>query len=241
MRDLGKLVCHIPARKGSKRVPSKNLRFLAGKPLIAYAILCAKEAGCFEDIYVNTDSDPLLALAESYGVKSYRRDAWLASDEAKGDDFTADFISNIKPDTLLMINPVCPLIETEDVKNAIRAYQESDCDTLISCEETKMQVFFEKEGVNIDADAALEPTQNNHPVQILNWAVTIWDAKIFSETYQKSKKGYLGQNRILFPIDPLKAIKISYEKDFQMAEQLLLSKNKKLDGSESPRYWEAND
>lgn len=237
MRDLGKLVCHIPAREGSKRVPHKNLRYIAGKPLISYAISCAKEVGMFESIYVNTDSEELLNLAESFGVKSYRRDAWLASDDAKGDDFTADFISNVKPDTLLMINPVCPLIEAEDIKSAILAFKNSDCDTLISCEETKMQVFFEKIGVNIDADRPLEPTQKNKPVQILNWAVSIWDAKTFLTAYRDHKKGYLGKNRKFFPIDPLKSVKISCEKDFHMAEQLLLSKKINSGKDEFPQYW----
>jgi CMP-N,N'-diacetyllegionaminic acid synthase len=237
MKDLGRLICHIPARKGSKRIPNKNLRYICGKPLIAYAIECAKEVGIFDEIYVNTDSKTLCALAEEYGVRYYLRETWLASDEAKGDDFTADFMEKHKPDTLLMINPVCPLIGAEDIENGINVYRKSNCDTLITCAETQMQVFHEGKGVNINVDAPLEPTQNNSVVKILNWAVTIWDTKTFLDTYRKHKRGYLGTNRILFPIDPLKAIKISQENDFQLAEMLIQVHKMQRDHNALPRYW----
>ena len=237
MKKLGTLICHIPARKGSKRVPSKNLRFLGEKPLIAYAIECAKNTEMIDEIYVNTDSEKLCALAKSYGVKSYLRDSWLASDDAKGDDFTADFMENVKSDTLLMINPVCPLLSPEDIADAIRTYEESDCDTLIACEETQMQVFFKQQGVNIDADGALEPTQKNTAVQILNWAVAMWNTDVFMKTYREKKKGYLGTNRIFFPIEPIKAVKISNEKDFRFAEMLIRFSQKGGAKDEKPRYW----
>lgn len=238
MRTTGNMVCHIPARKGSKRVPNKNLRYIAGKPLIVYAIECARKAGVFNDIYVNSDSSKLCALAEHYGVKSFHRAAWLASDQAKGDDFTADFIEKIQPDTLVMINPVCPLITAEDVQTAFAAYSASECDTLISCEQTQMQAFCNGTAVNIDAEGALEPTQNNPVVSVLNWAVTIWDAKVFIDTYRKSNKGYLGTNRILFPLSPYKGIKISSEEDFKLAEYLLQMRNVDNGRYRGPRYWD---
>lgn len=237
MRDLGKLVCHIPARKGSKRVPAKNLRCIGGKPLLAFAIECAGKTGLFDDIYVNTDSDAIAALAASYGVKAYIRDAWLGSDDARGDDFTADFMDKIRPDTLLMINPVCPLVEPEDIRTAVEKYRASDCDTLISCEETQMQVFCGERAVNIDADAPLEPTQNNPAVKILNWAVTIWDTPTFLKSYQEKKRGYLGTRRLLFPINPSRSVKVSHESDFQLAEQLLSVKKQAI-GTGEPTYWQ---
>jgi N-acylneuraminate cytidylyltransferase/CMP-N,N'-diacetyllegionaminic acid synthase len=226
----------IPARAGSKRVPAKNLRYLCGKPMIAYAIDCAKACGCFDDIYVNTDSETLMALAAEYGVESYRRDAWLASDEAKGDDFAADFMEIMKPDTLVMISPVCPLVTPDDVQRAMAAYKASDCDTLISCEQTQMQVFMDGKGVNIDETKALAPSQENPFVQTLNWAVTIWDCATFLKSYRAERKGYLGTNRLLFPIDPSHAVKVSHEADFLMVERMMAANNEG-NGHSKPKYW----
>lgn len=241
MKIAGKFICHIPARKGSKRVPAKNLRYIGDKPLIAYAIECAKQSGCFDEIYVNSDSETLCDLGRAFGVEGYLRDPRFASDEAKGDDFTADIMERLEPETLAMINPVCPLVTPDDVRSAVKAYQESDCDTLISCEKTQMQVFFEGRGVNIDENAALEPTQNNVPVYTLNWAVTVWNTKVFLETYRAMQKGYLGTNRLLFPIDPSHAVKISQEQDFKFAELLAMAGGMVASAGGAPRYWKASE
>lgn len=238
MRDLGTTYAHIPARAGSKRVPAKNLRLLNGKPLIAYAIKCAKDCNDFDDIFVNTDSEAIGALAEQMGVRYFQRDAHLASDEASGDDFTADFMEKMKPDTLVMISPVCPLVEPSDVSKAIDLYRRSDCDTLITCDATQLQTFCEDEPVNISLDGPLAPSQDNPEVRILNWAVTIWDCKAFLASYVKSKNGYIGSNRVLMPIDPLKTVKISKDEDFRLAEALMIAKDARGAGNQSPvEYW----
>lgn len=238
MRNLGRIVGHIPARGGSKRVPSKNLRYLGPKPMIQYAIECAAQSGVVDEVYVNTDSDELARLAMSLGATVYRRNAELASDTASGDDFTADFLRAVRPDTLLMISPVCPLVEPGDVRRAVEAFQNSDCDTLITCHETRMQTFCEGRPVNIDLNGALAPTQNNPPVQILNWAVTIWDAPAFMEAYDKTGSAYIGTRRLLLPLDPMHGVKISVEEDFHLAEMLIKARGLTID-SEQARYWPA--
>ena len=226
MRDLGRVVAHIPARAGSKRVKAKNLRVLAGQPLLAYAIKCAKSCSQFDAIYVNSDSCAMLSLASDMGVEAYRRSEELASDTASGDMFTVDFVRNVRVDTLVMISPVCPLISPEDVSNAINKFRESDCDTLITCESTQMQVFCNDRPINIDLTGQLAPTQNNARVQILNWAVTIWDVATYLKNYEQTGSAYIGESRVLFPIDPLHGIKISNEADFILAESILRGLNK---------------
>jgi len=63
------VVALIPARSGSKRVPDKNIRPLAGHPLIAYTISAARASGVFSDVIVSTDSDPYAEIAQHYGAK----------------------------------------------------------------------------------------------------------------------------------------------------------------------------
>ncbi len=236
MRDLGRVCVQIPARAGSKRVRAKNLRLLNGKPLISYAIECALDANLFDEIYVNTDSADLAALGRKHGVLVHDRDPKNASDTATGDDFTEEFIRAIQPDTLVMISPVCPLLIPEDIHNAIEQFRESDCDTLITCDTTKMQTFCSEQAVNIDCSMPLAPTQQNPEIKVLNWAVTIWDAKAFMSRYATNKSGYLGINRLLMPINPARAIKISTEEDFNMVELLVKARSLSLEQNE-PKYW----
>jgi CMP-N,N'-diacetyllegionaminic acid synthase len=62
-------VALIPARAGSERVPGKNVRPLAGHPLLAYSIAAARESGLFEQVVVSTDSDEIASVATRYGAE----------------------------------------------------------------------------------------------------------------------------------------------------------------------------
>jgi CMP-N,N'-diacetyllegionaminic acid synthase len=61
-------VAFVPARSGSERVPHKNIRPLAGHPLLAYAIETALQSGAFERVVVSTDSDEIAEVARWYGA-----------------------------------------------------------------------------------------------------------------------------------------------------------------------------
>ena len=237
MRDLGNVIAHIPARAGSKRVPSKNLRYLAGQPLLAYAVRAALTCESLHSVYVNTDSDLIAALAEELGASVYRRKSSLASDTTTSDQFNMDIIEALNPDTLMMINPVCPLIESTDIEAAIDAYRNDSVDTLITTTATQMQCFYRNQPVNIDLNAQLASTQHNEPVHVCNWAITIWDAHKFRERYYRQGFAVFGERRKLLPIDPLKAIKISTEEDFRLAE-LLVEALRKIDIVQPKvEYW----
>ena len=62
-------VAFIPARHGSKRVPGKNIRALAGHPMLAYTIAPALESGVFSSVIVSTDSEEIAAIARHYGAE----------------------------------------------------------------------------------------------------------------------------------------------------------------------------
>lgn len=80
------IVCIIPARGGSKRIPDKNIRSFAGKPMIAHSILAARASGLFDHIIVSTDSDEIAEVAHAWGAEvPFRRPAALANDFAGTD------------------------------------------------------------------------------------------------------------------------------------------------------------
>jgi len=223
MKSLGKIVLHIPARQGSKRVPRKNMRMMNGKPMISYVIEAAIQADITEYAYVNSDSEEILdyVISEYEGFGVYKRDEILANDKATSEDFNYDIIKKFQPDTLVMVNPVCPLLSAEDITNALEVYEKSDCDTLISTTSTQMQTFCEDEPINININEKLAASQDNKRIYTLNWAITIWDAKKFSKRMQDYNYASLGNKRVFFDIDELHAVKVSDEKDFLLAEKLL--------------------
>jgi CMP-N,N'-diacetyllegionaminic acid synthase len=223
MKNLGKIIAHIPARGASARVPSKNLRLLADRPLLFYSTQAAIGSRRLNEVYVNTESEAIAAEAEKLGVSVYRRRAELAANDVQSDQFNMDFIGTLKPDTLVMINPVCPFVESDDIDRAIEEFQSSDADTLITVTETHLQCFYEDQPINVDVMKSLRATQDNSPISICNWAITIWDAASFAERYRHLGCAAFGEKRILFPLSSVKGIKISTESDFQHAELVMES------------------
>ncbi|MEM7352105.1 MAG: acylneuraminate cytidylyltransferase [Acidobacteriota bacterium] len=241
MRDLGRVIAHLPARGGSQRVPAKNLRLMVGEPMLAYALRAALASERLPEVYVNTESPEIAALGEHLGAKVYKRSAELASDKATSDHFNMDIIEGLAPDTLVMINPVCPLLRPQEIDDALAAYESSTADTLITVSETQMQTFCDGKPVNIRPDELLAATQDNPVVSICNWAVTIWDCAAFKERYRRLGYASFGRQRLLHPIDPLRAVKVSIETDFALCERLipaLREDNRGSAGEESvPAYW----
>jgi len=81
------VICIIPARGGSKGLPKKNIRMLAGKPLIAWTIEAAKACPVVNRVLVSTDDDEIARVAEAYGADvPFRRPAELSHDTATTED-----------------------------------------------------------------------------------------------------------------------------------------------------------
>ena len=224
---MKRIIGMIPARYGSKRVKHKNLRLVDNEPLIHYVIAAAKESELLTDIYVNTENDIIGNLAVEKGIKYYKRNPSLATDTATLDQFTYDFIKSIKPDVLVMINPICPFTESMDIDNVIRFFLENNYDTVITILEKRLQSFHDGKPVNFDIHKMLPRTQDIHPIQICTWAICVWQAKTFLESFKKNGYAVFSGKIGFYPLDFPKSIKISDEKDFLLAEKLLNDKSKK--------------
>ena len=102
----------IPARGGSRRVPRKNIRLLAGKPLIAYTIEAARAATTLDRVIVSTDDEEIAGVARRYGGEvPFMRPAELAADDtpdapvflhaldwlAKEEGFDPELVVNLRP------------------------------------------------------------------------------------------------------------------------------------------------
>ena len=121
---MNKSVAIITARGGSKRIPRKNIKDFLGKPIIAYSIAAALEAGCFDEVMVSTDDLEIAEISERYGAKI----PFLRS-EKTSDDFsnTADVILEVLAeyqnrgmlfDHVCCIYPTAPFITSEKLRNS---------------------------------------------------------------------------------------------------------------------------
>jgi N-acylneuraminate cytidylyltransferase len=88
-----KALCIIPARGGSKRLPRKNVRLFAGRPIIAYPIEAALQSGCFDEVMVSTDDAEIAAIAREHGATvPFLRSTENSTDHAGSDDVFAEVL-----------------------------------------------------------------------------------------------------------------------------------------------------
>lgn len=135
----GGVLALIPARGGSKRLPSKNLQLCGGRSLIAHAIECAQAVRPqVSYIAVSTDSDEIAAAARHAGATvPFMRPAALATDETSSLDVVSHaldwFEAAGKPVRwVLLLQPTSPLRRKEDVEAALALAAQTDCDSVVS-------------------------------------------------------------------------------------------------------------
>jgi N-acylneuraminate cytidylyltransferase len=120
------LLTIIPARGGSKGIPKKNIKDLAGKPLIAWIISAVKEAGNAGRIIVSTDDAEIADVAKSFGIEApFLRPAEISQDLSTDLEFVhhaLDFFETNEgwtPKAVARFSPVTPLVPSSIVHDAI--------------------------------------------------------------------------------------------------------------------------
>lgn len=145
-----KILAVIPARAGSKGIPNKNIRILAGRPMVYYAIKNAIDSKYITDIVVTTDSAQVMSIAGKMGVTVRQRKPELCSDEATLDGVVYDAIpENMSFDYIVTMQPTSPTLRAETLDKAIRKTIESGIDTMISVINNPHLTWGEQDGKKI--------------------------------------------------------------------------------------------
>lgn len=132
----------ITARSGSKGLKDKNILPLAGKPLIAYSIIAARESGMFKEIMVSTDSDYYATLAREYGASvPFLRSKKLSGDLVGSWDVVKEVLCkyrtdyNMQFDTVCLLQPTSPLRSANDIINGYQEFETKHADSVTAvCE-----------------------------------------------------------------------------------------------------------
>lgn len=133
-----RILAIIPARGGSKGVPSKNSKQLGGKPLIAYSIEQAIASNSFSKIVVSTDDEAIVQIAINYGAEvPFVRPAALADDTATSIavvQHAIDFLESQNEffDAVCLLQPTSPFREKGFINKAITKFFEHNSDALVS-------------------------------------------------------------------------------------------------------------
>ena len=139
MNTSKKIIAIIPARGGSKSILRKNIKLLAGKPMIAYCIEAVRAIKQLDRIIVSTDDREIAEVAQSYGAEiPFFRPAELATDEITTLPVVQHVLQYLAkeekfiPDYVLLIYPTSPLLRSTRIQEAINLAYTTDADSIVS-------------------------------------------------------------------------------------------------------------
>lgn len=131
------IIAIIPARGGSKGLSKKNIRLLAGKPLIQYTIHASVNTKQINHTIVSTDDDEIMGLVTTENVIAIKRPAQISGDESPTIDTIFHAVEEckkyrIKTEIIVLLQPTSPLRTSADIDAAIDIFLNHNCDSVIS-------------------------------------------------------------------------------------------------------------
>ena len=128
----------IPARGGSKGIPNKNLRQLAGKTLLGYTADAARASGVIDRLVLSTDSEAIAALGRELGIEvPFMRPTELAGDEAAMLPVLQHAVAALEaegwqPEIIVLLQPTSPLRTPAHIRDAVEMLRAEQCDSVVS-------------------------------------------------------------------------------------------------------------
>lgn len=120
----------IPARGGSKGVPRKNIKMIAGKPLIAWTIEAAKKSKLLNRLVVSTEDSEIANVARSFGAEIIDRPIELATDTAKGISVIQHALATIEAEVAVILQPTGPIKDEGLIDECIKRFEKNKADSL---------------------------------------------------------------------------------------------------------------
>lgn len=161
---MKKNVAFIPVRGGSKSIPYKNIKLIAGKPLVIWTIEAALGVGLIDELVISTDSDLIQRTIESYFAeladdnqlkKNYQklsfhdRSAASATDEASTESVMLEYSRENTFENMILIQATSPLLESSDLEAGIDKYLTGNFDSILSLVRQKRFIWREETSITL--------------------------------------------------------------------------------------------
>lgn len=217
-----KIVALLPMKAHSSRVPGKNFRPLAGKPLFRWildTLLCIDE---IDSVVINTDARRILAdngCATNGRVLIRDRPEAICGDDVSMNRVIEDDLHNVPAQFYLMTHTTNPFLSAQTIRGALARFHEvrdkGAGDSLFTVNKTQTR-FYRADGsaVNHDPDNLI-PTQDLEPWFEENSCLYLFTAQSFAASAAR-----IGQRPVLFEMDPLESVDIDTPDDWRHAELL---------------------
>lgn len=227
-------VALIPARSGSKRVSDKNIRALAGHPLLGYAISGALSSGCFDRVLVSTDSEAYSEVAIRYGAEVLAlRPVEISGDTSPDIEWVADSLERLRsagdiPELFSILRPTSPFRLGSTIRRAWDLFtKDGDADSLRAVERVSQHpgkmwiVRGSRMSPLLPLGTDTAPWHSSQmaslpPVWVQNASLEMAWTKVVADT------GTIAGNSVMpFMTEGWEGLDINSELDLRIAEQLV--------------------
>jgi CMP-N-acetylneuraminic acid synthetase len=224
-----KIAALVPMRHHSQRVPGKNYRLIAGKPLYQHVIENLLQVGEISQVVVDTDSPEIMkGLAANFPqVRVIERPETLRADDLSMNEILIHDVQQLPEEHYLQTHSTNPLVSPNTIARAIRSYLDNlrNFDSLFAVTQIKVRLWdAEGKPINHDPNVLLQ-TQDLPPIYEENSCFYI-----FSKQNLITRRNRLGQRPAMFEISREEAWDIDEEIDFQIVELLLRQRGAESSG-----------
>jgi len=213
----------IPARGGSKGIPGKNLKRIAGQPLVAWTIQAAQRASHVQRVIVSTDDPAIAQVAREHGAEVVERPAELSNDTASSEAALLHALEHLeqtqdyRPELLVFLQCTSPLTEAGDIDGAVQQLLDQKADSALSV--TRFHYFLWRplggggaDGINHDKRVRLR-RQDREPEFLETGAVYVMRVAGF----RASRHRFFGKT-VLYETPAERVCEIDEPIDLQLAE-----------------------
>lgn len=224
-----KVLAIIPARGGSKGIPRKNIKLLAGKPLIAYSIEAAQKASGLDRVVVSTDDEEIAEVSRRFGAEVIMRPAYLAEDKTPTLPVLQHVVETLAaddyvPDAVMTLQPTSPLRTPVHIDEAIALFKEDDkADSLVSFVEVP-HIFHPRSVMKLNEEGYMVPfldepqplrRQDKEAVFARNGAA------IYITRTERLSDYIFGGNLLAYMMDEASSVDVDTMADFEKIEYIL--------------------
>lgn len=215
----------VPARGGSKGVPRKNIRPLAGEPLIGHTLRTARQVAEIDLLVVSTDDDEIASVSRSYDVRPIERPASLASDTAPTEAALLQVLDVLagegQPfDIVLVLEPTSPFRSAGTIARAIALCASGPAPSVLAVRETRENIGFIRDGCfRPVVPGAPRRRQERQPMYVES--STIYACRV---DYLRRTGTLVAEDWGALVVPEVEAADINTEDDFQLVEFLMLNR-----------------
>lgn len=219
------VIAIIPARGGSKRIPSKNLLPLAGRPMLAHSIAHARAAASVSEVWVSTDDAAIAAVAVAEGARVVDRPAHLSDDHATSESALLHALDHRRaiglpdPDLVVFLQATSPARRPHDIDGAVEALGSEGADSLFSACENSRFIWRVRGGLpeSINYDYHARQREQDLPRQFReNGSIYIFKPSVLRETGNR-----LGGRMAVYEMDYWSSFQIDTPDHAELLEWIL--------------------